>query len=218
MSRKKKINHHWTRWGERSIPQRSHRRVSVKQKLPKGGPPHGACCGQKAMSPTKCTCWDPSRHGIKRWSWWIAGFSWVLLSFWQPFSKRTIIQLNSAFSLDPSCATRGQTSHSGGALVSLQAWDWKSIPPGSDGGLKSVSECVYFASCDHLSPLLAAIFCSWLFSLLNFLGGSAVKNLPDNTGASGDVGLIPGWRKSPGGGHGNPLQYSCLENPMDRGA
>ena len=34
----------------------------------------------------------------------------------------------------------------------------------------------------------------------------------------GDLGLIPGSGRSPGGGHGNPLQYSCLENPMDRGA
>ena len=34
----------------------------------------------------------------------------------------------------------------------------------------------------------------------------------------GDLGLIPGLERSPGGGHGNPLQYSCLENPMDRGA
>ena len=33
-----------------------------------------------------------------------------------------------------------------------------------------------------------------------------------------DAGLIPGWERSPGGGHGNPLQYSFLENPMDRGA
>ena len=33
----------------------------------------------------------------------------------------------------------------------------------------------------------------------------------------GDLGLIPGWGRSPGGGHGNPLQYSCLENSMDRG-
>ena len=33
-----------------------------------------------------------------------------------------------------------------------------------------------------------------------------------------DAGLIPGWGKSPGGGHGNPLKYSSLENPMDRGA
>ena len=42
-----------------------------------------------------------------------------------------------------------------------------------------------------------------------------VKNRPAN---AGDVGSIPGSRKSPGGGHGNPLQYSCLENPMNRGA
>ena len=34
----------------------------------------------------------------------------------------------------------------------------------------------------------------------------------------GDLGLIPGLGRSPGGGHGNPVQYSCLENPMDRGA
>ena len=33
-----------------------------------------------------------------------------------------------------------------------------------------------------------------------------------------DMGSIPGWGRSPGGGHGNPLQYSCLENPMDKGA
>ena len=44
------------------------------------------------------------------------------------------------------------------------------------------------------------------------------KNLPANAGDLRDTGLIPGWRRSPGGGHGNPLQYSCLENPMDRGA
>ena len=44
-----------------------------------------------------------------------------------------------------------------------------------------------------------------------------VKNTPDNAGNIRDVGLIPGLRRSPGGGHGNPLQYSCLENPMDRG-
>ena len=37
-------------------------------------------------------------------------------------------------------------------------------------------------------------------------------------GDTGDVGLIPGLGRSPGGGHGNPLQYSCLESPMDRGA
>ena len=45
-----------------------------------------------------------------------------------------------------------------------------------------------------------------------------VKNLPANAGDIRDVGLIPVSGRSPGGGLGNPLQYSCLENPMDRGA
>ena len=45
-----------------------------------------------------------------------------------------------------------------------------------------------------------------------------VKNLPANAGDIRDTGLIPGLGRSPGGGHGNPLQYSCLENPMDKGS
>ena len=45
-----------------------------------------------------------------------------------------------------------------------------------------------------------------------------VKNPPANEGDIRDGSLIPGWGRSPGGGHGNPLQCSCLENPMDRGA
>ena len=43
-------------------------------------------------------------------------------------------------------------------------------------------------------------------------------NLPVNAGDVRDTGSIPGLVRSPGGGHGNPLQYSCLENPMDRAA
>ena len=48
-----------------------------------------------------------------------------------------------------------------------------------------------------------------------FPGGSVVKNLPAN---AGDLGLILGSGRSPGEGNGNKLQYSCLKNPMDRGA
>ena len=48
-----------------------------------------------------------------------------------------------------------------------------------------------------------------------FPGGSVAKNLPAN---AGDKGLIPGLGRSPGEGNGNSRQYSCLENPMDRGA
>ena len=44
-----------------------------------------------------------------------------------------------------------------------------------------------------------------------------VKNLPADAGDAGDLGSIPGLGKSPGGGHGNPLHYSCLENLMDKG-
>ena len=44
-----------------------------------------------------------------------------------------------------------------------------------------------------------------------------VKNPPANAGDERDQGSIPGWGRSPGGGHGNPVQHSCLENHMDRG-
>ena len=44
-----------------------------------------------------------------------------------------------------------------------------------------------------------------------------VKNTPASAGDIRDAGLIPGSGRSLGGGHGNPLQYCCLENPMDRG-
>ena len=50
---------------------------------------------------------------------------------------------------------------------------------------------------------------------MGFPGGSVVKNLSAN---AGDVGLILGLGRSPGEGNGNPVQYSCLGNPMDRGA
>ena len=49
----------------------------------------------------------------------------------------------------------------------------------------------------------------------SFPGGSVVKNLPAN---AGNVGLVPGWGRSPEGGNGSPLQCSCLGNPMNRGA
>ena len=50
---------------------------------------------------------------------------------------------------------------------------------------------------------------------MGFPGGSVVKNLPAD---AGDMGSIPGWGRSPGEGNGNPFQYFCLRNYMDRGA
>ena len=52
----------------------------------------------------------------------------------------------------------------------------------------------------------------------NFKVTLVVKNLPSKAGDIRDAGLIPGSGRSPGGEHGNPLQYSCLNKPMDRGA
>ena len=64
----------------------------------------------------------------------------------------------------------------------------------------------------HVCKLLNIMIffrCVW-----DFPGGSDSKELTCN---AGDLGSIPGWERSPGEGNGNPLQYSCLENPKDRG-
>ena len=53
---------------------------------------------------------------------------------------------------------------------------------------------------------------------MGFPGGSVVKNPPANTGDARDVDSIPGLGRSPGEGNGNPLQNSCLGNPMDKAA
>ena len=54
--------------------------------------------------------------------------------------------------------------------------------------------------------------------IVGFPGGTSGKSLPASSGAVRDAGLIPGLERSPGKGHGNSLQYSCLGNVMDRGA
>ena len=64
---------------------------------------------------------------------------------------------------------------------------------------------------------------SWLiieiyFSFMGFPGGAVVRNSPASAGDAKDAGSIPGSRRSRGGGNGNPLQFSCLGNPKDRGA
>ena len=66
-------------------------------------------------------------------------------------------------------------------------------------------------------PFSASFWTTWLdlYSSRGFPGGTAVKNPPAN---AGDSGSIPGSGRCPGGGNGNPLHYSCLGNPIDRGA
>ena len=51
-----------------------------------------------------------------------------------------------------------------------------------------------------------------------FPGGSVVKNPPANAGDTEEAGLMPEWGRSPGRGNGKPLQYACLDNPMNTGA
>ena len=59
---------------------------------------------------------------------------------------------------------------------------------------------------------------TYLLMRKGFPRDSVVENPPANAGDLGDAGSIPGTERSPGGENGNPLQYSCLENFMDRGA
>ena len=66
-----------------------------------------------------------------------------------------------------------------------------------------------------MSRTLCAYSNHSMLVIMGFPGGSEVKASASNVG---DLGLIPGSGRSPGEGNGNPLQYSCLENPMDREA
>ena len=69
----------------------------------------------------------------------------------------------------------------------------------------------------EMNNLVHMSFCTCT-DIHDFPAGAAVKNPPANAQEARDTGLIPGSGRSPGEGNGNPLQYSCLEKPMDRGA
>ena len=64
---------------------------------------------------------------------------------------------------------------------------------------------------------LCAVWTKYVWNVGGFPGGSVVKYLSANAGAVRDVSSIPRSGRSPGGGNGNPLQYSCLGNLVDRG-
>ena len=71
--------------------------------------------------------------------------------------------------------------------------------------------------CHPKMDIMAVRILCLLFLITGFPGSSVVKNLPANARDTGDAGSIPGSERSPGVGNGNPLQYCCLGNPMDRG-
>ena len=85
---------------------------------------------------------------------------------------------------------------------------WRIPGTGEPGGLPSMGSRRVWHDWSNLAAAAASRH-------TGFPGGSVIKNLPAN---AGDVGLIPGSGRPPGGGHANPLQYFCLENPMDKGA
>ena len=90
-----------------------------------------------------------------------------------------------------------------------------------ENGCCPVTYGVNFRHLLNLHILVQGVgFRNWEHVSLNpgFPGGSLVKNLPASAGAAGEAGLILRSGRSPGRGNGNPFQYSCLENPRDRGA
>ena len=105
-------------------------------------------------------------------------------------------------------------------------WTPVLLIPSSQKYVTNQPEIIDF-SCPHRDAYHSAIPVAhfYLFSSLpidiniyGFPGGSMVEYLPANAEEAGDVDLIPGSGRSPGGGNGNPPQYSCLGDPMDRGA
>ena len=114
---------------------------------------------------------------------------------------------------------RGQLQEKG----CLKLWEERVVWEQCEGiGLKweavsQVSHGCFFVPLCVLSPQLEQFIDS-----SRYAGASqvdlVVKNLPANAGDARDVGSIPGSGRSPGGENGNPIQYSCLENTMDRGS
>ena len=92
-------------------------------------------------------------------------------------------------------------------LTSITAWS-NSFPEAIINPLEQ--------SCPRQPSMMMQMF--YIYASNGFPQWLGSKESACNAGVTGDGGLIPGWRRSPGGGRGNPLQCSCLEKPMDRGA
>ena len=86
----------------------------------------------------------------------------------------------------------------------------------AQGSIRALSWVWHFSSTSPFHSLSNCFTCCHLCVASQV--ALVVKTLPANAGDIRDSSLIPGSGRSPGGGHGNPLWYSCLENPMDRGA
>ena len=151
---------------------------------------------------------------------WLASL-WFLSKFTvtscQLFSRYTNFIPTVFFGLEGYPITRSLkvgslslTNH--GKSLPLLGWDGHregTVWPGTARRLSSICLCFYLGHSIRAKDIPKSN-AWWAFP-----GGSVVKNMPAN---AGDGGSIPGLGRSPGGGNGNPLQYSCLGNPMGRGA
>ena len=118
--------------------------------------------------------------------------------------------------------------------IQISAWEeW--VAPGSDSGIWAASKVwlcrfivlqVQFPSLANGSNKYIPLHLLWWLNKIRHVEWLSrasqvvlvIENLPTNSGDIRDAGLILGSERCPGGGHGSPLQYSCLENPRDRGA
>ena len=152
----------------------------------------------------------------------------MLLCPWDSSGKD--IQVGCQFLLQGIFLTHGLNPH-------LLHWQAVSLPLSHQGSLiQNIQKYrVFYPECFRLNDTYYA--CSMQLSVVShhgendenvhlfstvprtrgFPGGAGVKNPPDTGGDPRDTGSIPGSGRSPGGGNGNPLQCSCLENPMDTG-
>ena len=94
---------------------------------------------------------------------------------------------------------------------------YRIIPSAMSVTQQTIQSGIFHHPCISTIPTLARIF-SKIQSRKGFLGGTVVKNPSTDVWDAGDTGLTSGLGRSPGGGNGNPLQDSCLEDPTDRGA
>ena len=86
-----------------------------------------------------------------------------------------------------------------------------------DMSTKCITQSLASSECSKIQAACQG-FCSGISGCGTSQVALVVKNSPANAGNVRDTSSIPGWGRSPGGGHGDSLQCSCLENPTDRGA
>ena len=95
-------------------------------------------------------------------------------------------------------------------------WQASSLPLSSQGSQRYM--CIFIYKQTHVYRYTHTHKYIHIHIYMGFPGDSVVKNLPTNARDVKEAGSVSSSGRDPGGGHSNPLQYSCLENPMDRGA